>query len=687
LGICLFASFEERHASISGKESTVKRWFDVGTIVWSLLIVGCFSRLAFSKDEPKWIEVHTAHFSVITDAGEKRGREVVLRMEQMRAVFGQLLLKDKLKMPVPITVVALKSDKQYGLVAPTKQSKAGGFYVPGPDRVYIVLNLFEADPWRAVAHSLGHYLLNYNYPPAQGWFDEGLAEYFGSIAIGKRVEIGADPELAPEWHEDAFEENLVRDPKTPQSLTQLLSSPVWLSMVDLFTMKHDGSGTREGTHNTLYYAQSWMAVHYLLNKNKMPEAGTYFDLVLNQKVPVEKAVVQAFDMSPEQMEAAVKTYFNSLSGLGIALDQAKKPVEDPVDFEQPVHFAVPFDGDDIGMAVSPVKDEEARAVIDDVMARIPEHRDQALHELQQLTEDPKDNEAAHRGLAWDDIRQKKFDAAADELEKAAALNSRDPWIWYYRSALKYRKAQATRQEMQGLANMMQDLRAVADWYPELADAYNMLGVARVEGGGINSALEAQRQAIALAPRNVEYQFNLGQIYVAGKKWDLAREVFTRLKTGEDRAAAAVAKQQLEDLDTLQKYGVRPQRAGESTAPAGAASTPAAGTSGLAAATSTAQEEDEDTDPAPKPAPVKPGTTGPVQFLKGKIVNSDCSKSPEATVIILSGMTTYKLHVADFKSLPVIGEDQFSCDWTNRLVSVNYRALGKHEGELVSIETH
>jgi tetratricopeptide (TPR) repeat protein len=226
--------------------------------------------------------------------------------------------------------------------------------------------------------------------------------------------------------------------------------------------------------------------------------------------------------------------------------------------------------------------------------------------------------------------------------------------------------------------MMQDLRAVADWYPELADAYNMLAMARVEGGGINSALEAQRQAIALAPRNVEYQFNLGQIYVAGKKWDLARGVFTRLKAGPDRAAAAAAKQQLDDLETLQKYGVRPQRAGESAAAAGAASTPSAAASA---------SEDEETDATPKPAPVKPGTTGPVQFLKGKIVSSDCSKPPEATVTILSGMTTYKMHASDYKSLLVIGEDQFSCDWKNRVVSVNYRAVGKHEGELVSIETH
>ena len=55
----------------------------------------------------------------------------------------------------------------------------------------------------------------------------------------------------------------------------------------------------------------------------------------------------------------------------------------------------------------------------------------------------------------------------------------------------------------------------------------------------------------------------------------------------------------------------------------------------------------------------------MQFLKGKIVSSDCSKPPEATVTILSGMTTYKMHAADYKSLLVIGEDQFSCEWKNR----------------------
>ena len=61
-----------------------------------------------------------------------------------------------------------------------------------------MLNLFEDESWRAVAHDFAHMLLNYNYPPAQGWFDEGLAEYFSSIRVdNKQVEIGGDPELSP----------------------------------------------------------------------------------------------------------------------------------------------------------------------------------------------------------------------------------------------------------------------------------------------------------------------------------------------------------------------------------------------------------------------------------------------------------------------------------------------------------
>jgi hypothetical protein len=67
------------------------------------------------------------------------------------------------------------------------------------------------------------------------------------------------------------------------------------------------------------------------------------------------------------------------------------------------------------------------------------------------------------------------------------------------------------------------------------------------------------------------------------------------------------------------------------------------------------------------------------------VNSDCSKAPEAAITVLSGMTTYTMHTSDYKTLVMVGDEPFSCEWKNRPVSVNYRATGKREGEVVSIE--
>jgi len=98
------------HASIFTDTLAMKRCPTIGAVLTSLLAITLSVRPAVASDEPKWHEIHSAHFYVLTDAGDKRGREVALRMEQMRTLFGQLLLRDKLKMSVPITVIALKSD-------------------------------------------------------------------------------------------------------------------------------------------------------------------------------------------------------------------------------------------------------------------------------------------------------------------------------------------------------------------------------------------------------------------------------------------------------------------------------------------------------------------------------------------------------------------------------------------------
>jgi len=160
-------------------------------------------------------------------------------------------------------------------------------------------------------------------------------------------------------------------------------------------------------------------------------------------------------------------------------------------------------------------------------------------------------------LAWVAINDKQFDKAADELGTAAGLNPRDNWLRYYLSLAKFRQAQVTQQEIQGLANMMLDLKVVLDWYPEFAEAYNMLAMGRVEGGGVNSARDAIRGAIKLSPRNQQYLYNLGIIEMTGKKWDAAQAIFERLKDSPNPQIAAAAKQQLKDFAVEKKYGINP----------------------------------------------------------------------------------------------------------------------------------
>src|SRR5580658_5690854 len=444
----------------------------------TLIVVVCLSAPAAEKSP--WLEIHSTHFTVITDAGEKKGREVALRFEQMRAVFALLLSKEKLYQPLPVTILAFKNDKAYYQLAPLKNGQptdAPGFFLPGEDQNFFVLNVFEEESWRAVTHDLAHMLLNANYPPAQGWFDEGLAEYFSSVRVdNKEVEIGSDPELHASVTTDALQQQ--HDTHPPQSLTELLGAQVWLSMADLFTMKHDTASYHEGTHNTLYYAQSWMVMHYLLHEKKLPETGAYFGLVLNQHIPVEEAIQKAYGMTAAQLEQAVKDYFHAQTVLFTALDAARQQNPNPELATNPAqvyHFPVLVGPEDSAITAKIMPEADAQALYAELEIRIPERREYGMKELQKLTEDTSatppapektsddsekkivvaavGNEWAHRALVWDHIERGEFDQASAELGEAAAINPRDMWLRYYVSVLKYRIAEARHAEIQGLAKI------------------------------------------------------------------------------------------------------------------------------------------------------------------------------------------------------------------------------------------
>jgi hypothetical protein len=280
---------------------------------------------------------------------------------------------------------------------------------------------------------------------------------------------------------------------------------------------------------------------------------------------------------------------------------------------------------------------------------------------------------AHRILAWDHIQHGEFADATTELKDASALNPRDMWVRYYVSVLRYRGAQAG--DIQGLPNMMLDLRSVLEWYPELADAYDLLAVARNAGGGPAAALQAERAAIALSPRNELYVFHLAQIYVTSKKWELANVLLDRLRASSNPEIATRARDLIEQAGTERKYGIP--------------------TKGAAAQSKLAPQKSPfdvlEEDAAKRAAAENSGQPDslddkrPMKFLRGRLVAVDCSQPPAAILTVTGENATLKLRAPDYKSMVLIGADDFSCDWRDRQVTVNYKPRGAKDGDLVSLE--
>jgi len=57
----------------------------------------------------------------------------------------------------------------------------------------------------------------------------------------------------------------------------------------------------------------------------------------------------------------------------------------------------------------------------------------------------------------------------------------------------------------------------------------------------------------------------------------------------------------------------------------------------------------------------------------------------AILTVRTNSRVMRLRTDNYKSLLLVGADEFSCDWTDRAVVANFKAGGKADGDLVSVE--
>src|SRR5438132_2732612 len=292
-----------------------------------LVVISC-AYTAFAADA-QWVEVRSPHFSVITDAGEKRGRQAALRFEQMRMAFGTLLSKSKVSTPTPLQIIAFRNTKEMRQFVPiwkVKPIELAGLFQGGEDRSFILLDMSVEDPWSVVFHEYGHQLQNGNINfQAQPWFDEGFAEFFSTIRVDRNnVDVG----------------------RPSENNAAVLRQNHFIKIADLFQVQQQSSTYNEsGDRRSIFYSESWLVVHYIFDKHLMPQLVKYFDLFMNQRKPIDQAIQLGFGMPPAALDKAIESYFNENS-------YAYYPIPMPANFDGSSYSVKPLQPLDVKAALA-----------------------------------------------------------------------------------------------------------------------------------------------------------------------------------------------------------------------------------------------------------------------------------------------------------------------------------------------
>lgn len=494
------------------------------------LVVLFAAQAAAAKDT--WTSVRSQNFYLVGNASEKEIRQVATRLEQFRHIFTQLFTKATFNTPVPTTVVVFKNDGAYKPFMPVADGKTvmvGGYFQPGEDVNYITLTPDRGDaaqnPYGTIYHEYTHLLVNNSAGAgeAAAWFNEGLAEYYSTFFIEEDRKV----------HLGRFVDYHVR----------LLREQRLIPLSQLFAVTHYSLERNKHDMRSLFYAESWALIHYLILGNegkRLPQLGEF--LALTKKgVPPEEAFRRAFQIEAAAMEKELQKYVQSNSFMSRI-----------VTFPSKLEF-------DSQMTAAPLTEAQAEGYLGDLLVHINRADEGAVRLQHALDLDPT-NVTARAALGMARLRQKRNAEAIVHLREAAAAGATNYLAHYYLAYALSRAGMGEGGFMPGgyppemATEMRTALRKAISLRPDFPESYHLLAwINLVSGDNPAEGVQLIRQALALAPGNQHYALILAQLYLRQEKFEEARRTAEILsRDGSDPSLRATAQSVLASINNYEQ---------------------------------------------------------------------------------------------------------------------------------------
>ena len=247
------------------------------------------------RGAPQWTRLDAANFTILSQLSVRETRSWAVEFEQFHRGLGSFLRINE-KALRPVTVILFASDRAmrgYKPLENGKPAKVSGYFTRCGLGNFIELAGDDQDRMTrlVIFHEGVHWLTNVSDTPPPLWLAEGLAEAFSTFSTeGNTCTYG---EVLP-WH------------------VALLNHEDMMPLKELIKVRQGSLLYNEGDRTSIFYAESWAFVHYLIFSGKR-EIGTKFNELmraLHADADPDAAFMKVFGVNCAGMDKRLRDYLS-----------------------------------------------------------------------------------------------------------------------------------------------------------------------------------------------------------------------------------------------------------------------------------------------------------------------------------------------------------------------------------------
>ncbi len=601
----------------------------------TLFLILALGVTAEAKD--KWFEAISEHFTVVSNGREGRAKAILEDLEQLRRLITEIFPAQRVASAKPAVFYLFKNEKSMRPFQPTAEGEReewAGMYRPTPLRDIVLLR-GDGSSKAARQMAFGHYmhlLGSYNEADYPVWLSNGLSRFYGNTEItNKRANIG----------------------KMRDEYRRVMGEFRRVPIRELFAVDHSSDYYRDLSKRSLFDAQSWALVHYLLigqlRENGPQRLGQYLHMLRQGGEPL-LAFQEAMGKTLDEIDRDVAVYIRKRITRYLKLDLP--PLEMDKDFR-----------------ITKLDDDAAEAHMGQLFMAA-RYYDEAETSLANSIEANPDQVTAYKAMAILRDRQGKSAEATSFLERAIRNGSTNPHVHLRHAQLFVSSHGGTASKLreETTVPVMDSLRLVIREAPELTDAARLFGfLALFHAEKREEGLQVATDALERDPGNPSLVFVVGQLYAKDGNYATARAIYQKLLDRElDPGFNASVRRQYDYADAKLKLEAQQAaaaaRAAEGEAVAGVDESASAATA------------DEVADVTRTPVGDIVPSTENVE-VRGKLVRFDCTEGHR--FIVDAGDLVYALDIVDLARVEIlengerVGTRDFYCGPLDELVVVRY----------------